>query len=246
MLMKVKFIILCVMFYCFSLLYFFPAEQALRFLPKNQGVELTAVSGSIWKGKAEALTVQNQVELKKVSWKMNFLSLLLFSPKVEIFFSQGDGFLLLSGSGIHIEDLSFNLPANTLVQQLELPIAVESEGDIKMHISYFSQGEPYCKKLNATLLWENAILTSEGQSLDLGEISGIFKCNKGQIVGQLLQNSDALNSELNVVFKEKKKYSLDGKINGTQLLDPMLEQALSFLAPKDNSGTNIISYSGVL
>ena len=108
--MKIKIILLLVVFYIGSLLISLPAQQVVRFIPANTGVKVSSASGTLWNGKATHLTYKKQFQLQQLNWKVDWLALLGLQLKLDVEFNNGiqemsgKGFVLFGLSGVSVEN----------------------------------------------------------------------------------------------------------------------------------------------
>ncbi|MFT6985742.1 MAG: general secretion pathway protein N [Psychromonas sp.] len=252
--MKIKLILLFVLFYLLSLLITLPASTVMRFIPQNSGIEVAAVSGSAWQGKAFQFTYQNKYHLQQLDWKVDWLALTNLQLKLDLKFNNGSnamagkGFLLLGFSGISVENVIVDLSASELLSYLHLPlpVPVDATGELSLVIKNGQQGLPYCQQLDGVIAWQNAKINSEMGNIDLGVVNIDLSCEKGQLVADLEQNSEQLSSTINILLKEKGAYQLQGLLKESNKLDPSIRQVLPYIGAKNKSGETVLNFNGKL
>ncbi len=250
--MKIKLILLFLLFYLLSLLITLPVSTVMRFIPENSGMEVAAVSGSVWQGKAFQLTYKKKYHLQQVDWKVDWLALTSLQLKLDLKFNNGSkamsgkGFILLGFSGISVENFVVDLSAPELLSYLSLPLPVEASGDLSLVIKKASQGLPYCQQLDGYIVWQNAKINSDMGNVDLASPNIDLSCENGQVSADLQQQSEQLTSTFNLLLKEGGVYQLQGSIKAGNKLDPSIKQALSWIGTQDQSGATPVNFTGKL
>jgi general secretion pathway protein N len=67
--MKIKLILLFVLFYLGALIATLPADKIVSFIPEDSGIQVVSASGSLWDGKAAQLTYKKQLQLQQRDWQ---------------------------------------------------------------------------------------------------------------------------------------------------------------------------------
>ena len=250
--MKIKLILLFVLFYLFSLLITLPAEKVVRFIPDNTGIKVAAVSGSLWDGQASQLTYKKQFQLQQVDWKIDWFALARLQLKLDVTFNNGiramsgKGFILLGLSGLSVEDFVVDISAPELLSYASLPVPAEVSGDFSLVIKNASQGLPYCQQLDGYIVWQNAKINSDMGNVDLDSAHIDLSCDNGQVVADLQQQSEQLTTTANFLLKEGGVYQLQGLLKAGNKLDPSIKDALSWIGTKNQSGETVLSFNGKL
>ena len=250
--MKIKLILLFVLFYLVSLLVTLPADKVVRFIPDNTGIKVAAVSGSLWDGQAAQLTYKKQFQLQQLDWKMDWLALARLQLKLDVKFNNGinamsgKGFVMLGFSGISVEDFVVDTSVSELLSYARLPVPAEVSGDLSLIIKNGSQGTPYCRQLDGYIVWRDAQIKSDMGSIDLDSAHIDLSCDKGQLVADLQQHSEQLTTTANFLLKEKGAYQLRGLLKAGDKLDPAIKDALSWIGSKNQSGETVLRFDGRL
>lgn len=250
--MKIKLILLFVLFYLGALLITLPADKVVRFIPDNAGITVTAVSGSLWDGQAAQLTYKKQFQLQKLDWKIDWLAVTRLQLKLDIKFTDGmhamsgKGSVLLGFSGISIEDLIVDSSAPELLAYISLPVPVEVSGELSLRIKNAVQGRPYCQQLDGYIDWKNAKINSDMGGVDLDSTHIGLSCDKGLLVADLKQHSEQLTTTANFLLKEKGVYQLRALLKAGDKLEPAIKDALSWIGSKNKSGETVVKFDGKL
>jgi len=250
--MKIKFILLFVFCYLFFLVTTLPAGTVMRFIPKNSGINVAAVSGTLWHGKAHQLTYNKHYHLQQMDWKVDWFALSTLQLKLDITFHNGhqamtgNASLLLGFSGMSAENVDIDLPAPELLSYLNLSLPVNAQGNLALDIKKASLGKPYCRKLDGQLTWKNAKINSELGNIDLETANADLSCKNGQLVADLQQTSEQLNSTFKFTLKAQGAYQLQGHLKAGDKLAPALQDALSWIGTKNSAGEIPLNFNGVL
>lgn len=250
--MKVKFILLFVFCYLFFLIATLPVATVMRFIPKNSGISVAAVSGTLWHGKAHQLTYQKRYHLQQMNWDVDWLALPSLQLKLDITFNNGrqamtgNASLLLGFSGISAENVNIDLTAPELLSYLNLALPVNAQGNLALDIKKAALGKPYCRQLDGQLTWKNAKINSELGNIDLETANADLSCKSGQLVADLQQTSEQLNSTFKFMLKAQGAYQLQGHLKAGDTLAPALKDALSWIGTKNSAGEIPLNFNGVL
>ena len=250
--MKIKFILLFVFCYLFFLVATLPAATVMRFVPKNSGINVASVSGTLWHGKAHQLTYKKHYHLQQMDWDVDWLALPTLQLKLDITFHNGrqamtgNASVLLGFSGISAENVDIDLTAPELLSHLNLALPVNALGNLALDINKVSLGKPYCKQLDGQLIWKNARLDSELGNIDLETANADLSCQNGQLVADLQQSSEQLNSTFKFTLKAQGAYQLQGHLKAGDKLAPEFKDALSWVGTKNSAGEIPLNFNGVL
>ncbi|MEH6454369.1 MAG: type II secretion system protein N [Psychromonas sp.] len=250
--MKIKLILLFVFFYLGSLITTIPASLITYFVPKNSGVEMSTPSGTLWNGKTTQITYDKKYNLQQVSWKVDWSALLSLQVKLDLKFANasealsGNGSFLYGLNGPLLENVFIDLPAAQLLTYANLPLPVEVNGDISLVLKKASQGAPYCAQLDAFIVWDNASINSQMGNVDLASANIDVSCENGEIFAVSQQQSEQIETSFNASLRKAGAYQLKGLMKGTDKLDPSINQSLSWIGKKDNTGATMVSIDGYL
>jgi general secretion pathway protein N len=250
--MKVKMVILFICSYLVFMVATLPAKTVHYLLPSNVGVKVVNLTGTIWDGQAAQISYQKRYQFNKVTWSVDWLSLLSLSVKLDVKFNNGPhamsgkGAVIAGLSGIRIENMVLDSTASEILTLANLNLPVQASGNISLVIKDAQQGTPYCQTLDATLSWQQAMVNSDFGAISLNNPIIDFRCEEGQILADLQQDSDQLNSNVHFLLKKNKIYHLNGSVKGKAKLDPSLAQMLSMIGPKNSEGKHPFTFSGRL
>lgn len=249
--MKVKLILLFIGFYLLALLVTLPAATVVGFIPEQEKITVTGVTGSIWQGKAQQVNIQNNYQLQELKWHFDWSALITLRLKIAIEFvntngSSGEGEVGLGLSGFFAENLILDGNAPLILSYLSLPVPVNVTGDVSLVINNASQGSPYCEELDGYLVWREANILSNMGNVDLKSVDIDLTCVDGKINADLKQKSQQIESSINVLLSEGNAYHAKGSIKESPSLAPAIKDALSWLGGKNSDGAIVINLKGKL
>jgi len=250
--MKVKLLILSIVFVFIMLFITLPAERVIDFLPNNSGVKVAQVKGKLWLGEAFQVNYQDRVHFQKVSWDLDWSALARLQLKLNVKFNNGanaihgEGATILSWSGFSVEDFSVDASASELSAYFYLTPNVQVSGQVSAKIKVASLGTPYCQKLEGDIDWHKALVNSERGTLRLGDVHNKLQCQSGNIIVDIKQNSNDLITNLRLVFEKDKIYRVKGIVAPGVTLDPEFNKLLRWVGPENAAGEKLLNFSGRL
>ena len=151
-----------------------PAAPVIGIFEDRIPVTINNVSGTLWNGRASAITTNKNLTLKNVEWSFLPWRLLLASIAINVNaeFNNNpiDARLATGISGnLSVDDLNMKLDAADVASLASLPVG-ELSGIFQLHIdnAYIKQG--LVPRVNGTLTWNQASVTI-AESADLGNVS---------------------------------------------------------------------------
>ena len=250
--MKIKLLILSILFIFIMLFVTLPVEGVIGFLPNNSGIKIATAKGKLWRGEVSQVSYQHKFKLQKVSWDLDWSALARLQLKLSVKFTNGvnalhgDGFAILSWSGLSVEDLTVEASVPELTSYFYLPRDVQVQGQISAVIKEASPGAPYCQKMEGYIDWHKAVIESTLGIVRLGAPHTNLQCESGNVVANIKQTSNDLTSEVNVVLEENKIYRVKGTLKPGATLAPEFNQLLRWLGPKNAVGEKSLNFSGRL
>lgn len=250
--MKLKISLAFIALYLLSLVLTAPASLLIRFVPKNSGVEIGEVSGTVWQGKLSQLDYRNQFQLQRLTWDFDWLALFTLNLKADIKFNNGRRELVGNGSVVYgldgpaLTNVNAQMQATEIMPYLQLPVPVTPSGNFELVIEHFTQGSPYCDELDGYLVWHDGNVETPMGNIDFATPNVDLSCDEGNLAASLKQQSDDLIANANILLTKGGRYQLEGDIMGGEQLDPNILQALSWLGPKQKSGETLLNLKGRL
>lgn len=211
-------------------------------LPKNVGIY--GVSGTIWQANIEQVVITN-TQIQKVNSSLSFWSLFTLSPQVDLTFGdamlpgpEGKLTLTASTSELMLNDVDVLIPANTIAQQIALPLPVTAKGNVEMQLAALaiSLGDSMqCTQASGQLNWLRAGVIALEQNIKLGKLAADIGCEQGAIAVNLEPKND-LGLTFSAYIRDKGKISGQGHLKPGAKFPEQLKSALPFLGKADNQG----------
>ncbi|MGI2260922.1 type II secretion system protein N [Shewanella sp. GXUN23E] len=247
----VKKILLGLLIYLVFMLALFPARVALQLAPLPPQVNIAGVSGTIWDGSADTVSVDKRL-LEQVHWQLKFLPLLTGKVTVDLTVGSratavsGKGLLSWSLSGVQAQDLRFEAPGSFLIGDARLPFRTKVDGELSVIVPQLTQGKPWCEALDGKVFLNHLSVNNQFGDYPLGNIQLALACRNGEVVLSTDEKGNGLGVKGEVTIGENNKLLVDAKVRETAEQPDDLKKALSFLGKSDNEGYYPIRYSGVI
>lgn len=241
---KLKFIILCVLFYLGLLLNQLPAVQVVQRLELPNNISLQQVSGSIWNGQVKTAHI-NGIPLRNIQWQLNFLPLLLGQANADVKIGanspseiQFTGNVKVNANQyLTITSGNLQLPTDMVVAKMPLPFPVLAEGRFQLsNIALrYQLANQVCDELSAEGEWRNASVLGTNGMIPLGNFAADLSCPT-QMVELVIQPNNKLNLSATVQLSPTGKVQVSGKFKPDNDLPPEVQQAAVLVGRLDNQG----------
>ncbi len=245
----IKPVLFTLLVFFISLIILAPARLIYYALPENSAIQLSGVSGTIWRGRASQLVWQNQVT-GKLDWKLKPLH--LFIAKFAGDFNISGPDMTINGSvsidrkqNITLTDTISILNAATL----PLPPAaalITPAGKIEAEIKQLKLAGNTIQSTETKIRWKNASVTQPVQ-VTLGEILLDITSNDGNLKGLLSSSKESpidLTGNLDIDATGALKTNI--KITPTNETPDDILDLLPLLGKPDQNGAVSVKFSGKL
>ena len=199
---------------------FTPAKLLSGFMPDRSPVSLSGVSGSVWSGEINQVSVK-QFTFKGVLFSIDLLSLVKVSPAVFLDIAGGDvsGTLIFHqtedfNKSIKVEDVNVNFSGELLKNFLPLP-GLELSGDFStQELALLTQNRKPTN-IDGMIRWQNAQVSYAGQSFQLGDFNIVATTDeeKKLITAQILKSKNALDLQGQVSLAANGMVEITGSIS---------------------------------
>ena len=225
--MKKKYYILtAITSYFLLLIATIPAQPVTKLINDNTSMTLQGISGTLWSGKAYAVSINNTVQLKDTQWSFNLWKLLIgqiaTDIKTQYLGNNINAELGLSFLGRYfVNNLSAKMSAKDVAELANIPLA-QLSGLISLNIDHAQWKQGELPTASGQINWNNATITvSDTASL-------------GNVLITLDESEDQL------LFADIKNQGGDIKITGTAELIPEADYAINIkLSPTASASSNI-------
>ena len=244
-----KYIIISLLIYLVFLVMLFPANVALSLVTLPKGVQISGVTGTIWSGAVNSLTVQKR-QLDSIRWQLHPWSLLSGSLDVDLTVGHrtsavnGKANIDYSMAGITVNNLRFEAPNQFVIGQSRLPFKTKIAGESTLMLTEFKQGQPWCEQLNGKLFLTKTQVNNQFGDYPLGDIELKLTCQAGAIQISTDETMNKLGLVGQADLADKSRVKLAAKIRSTATQPADLQKALSFLGEPDAQGYYPINYNG--
>jgi len=227
-----------------------PAEPVISIFENRIPVTLSNVSGTLWSGRASAVTTKNNLTLKNVEWSFLPWRLLLASIAISLNAEFNDNPIdthLSTGisGNLSVNDLNMKLDAADVASLVSLPLG-ELSGIFQLHIdnAYIEQG--LVPRVNGTLTWNKASVTV-AESADLGNVSVLINEKDESPLSAIISNKGG-NLALNGTFTTSAQgdYSLQLSMKPNATASSNLSSSIAMFARKQGNGEFIFDNKGNL
>ncbi len=218
----------------------FPAAGVLPHV-NTHPVQIAGVSGSVWRGSAEQIIAQPELEpITNVNWTFQPKSLLQTAAGMRVRFDWLDGTgeadvaRKLSGM-ISISDGIVRLPARSLDQFLPLPVA-NFDGVINADIDTLELVNSKLHSTTGLVNWRNAAV-SGAVNAKLGNVTLEVTPDKNLHRGKLTNANGELEINGDFQIDQKGDFIVDLKVKPTSATPPELAGMLGALGKRSSDGS---------
>ena len=251
--MRKKLLGLCFIVVAYSgfLLLTLPAKLVLSYASLPLEIRIDQVSGTIWQGHAERVS-WTDVSIHDVSWDTTLTALFRGALEANVTFGRGKQSLRGQGdvgvtlSGAYARDVTLMANAEWLVLASKIPVPVTTLGEVKLQVSEFAQGLPWCQQLSGQLSWSNAGIESLLGNIDLANASAKLSCDNGNVVANIKQLSDHLQLSGVATLAARGQYNLNAVLVAGPALPASIRNNLHYLGAPNAQGEYKLNYSGRL
>lgn len=245
----IKKVIIGVLIYLVFLVVLFPAKIAIALAPLPANISISGVSGSIWSGSIETLSMP-QRQLEQVRWDLSPWALLL--GKVKVDFQVGSratpvsakGLISWSMGGLSAQGLRFEAPDSFLLGNVKLPFKTEISGEVSLLVETLEQGKPWCEQLSGKLFLNQTNVKNQFGNYPLGNIELGLSCVDGK--AQLA--TDEAKNQLGIVgtlqLDEGNMVKVAAKIKETAEQPEDMRKSLGMLGKRGSDGYFPVVYQG--
>jgi len=248
---KWQWFLLAILTYLLFLIAYTPASLVTGYAQSlsNKQVSFAGVSGTLFEGKAEQLTVQG-MQVSNVEWQLSPWSLLLLKAKLdvkggalrnsnEVYLKGSVNTSLLNPQKFSMHNASVFVPTKTLLSQFKLPVFVTASGRFRVDVDklYFDQG---CSELSGQGNWLNAAINVNKKDIDFGTFEAKLSCNTPAFAVQIMpDNKLALDANLSIDLQGN--YKINGKYAISDDLPAEIQEAARFFGKPQGNGEYIIT-----
>ncbi len=217
----------------------------------NSGVaNIQGASGTLWNGKAYAILINNNIELKNTSWSFPLWKVLTGKITININsqYSENDISAEVGASfsgNYFINNLKTKISAQQVAQLANIPMA-QLSGLISIDIDHalWQQGE--LPLATGVINWNNAEVTV-AETASLGNVTITLSESEQKLLKANIKNQGGdikINGVAELVADAD--YAVDIKLLPTASASDNIKQSLGFFAKKQSNGEYLLKHSGSL
>ncbi|GAD87945.1 MULTISPECIES: type II secretion system protein N [Vibrio] len=243
--------LLLIVFLC-SVIVHLPAKFALEQAPRINGLSISGVSGTLWKGTAKEVTWQ-QYGLGEVNWDLQGWKLLQGKAELNVRLGRnsaldltGRGTVGYSFDGPYASSLILSMPAKQVLKYVDVPAPVSVDGQLDLAVKDYQYASPWCQSGSAKLVWNNSKASSPMGDLDLGNIVSDVTCTDNQLTAKGNQETAQVSSQFTASLHSDMSYDLDAWFKPGAEFPQKLGQQLKWLGEPNGQGHYPFVYSGRL
>ncbi len=227
-----------------------PAAPVIGLYKDHIPVTISNVSGTLWSGRAGAVSTNNNLTLKNVEWSFLPWRLLLASITISVnaeFKNNPIQTRLSTGlsGNLSVDDLDMKLDAADMASLVSLPLG-ELSGMLQLRIdnAYIEQG--LVPRVNGTLTWNQASVTI-AESADLGNVSVLINENDESPLSASISNKGGhLALKGSFTTSAQGDYSLQLSMKPNATASSNLSSSIAMFARKQGNGEFILNNKGNL
>ncbi|NRA83153.1 MAG: type II secretion system protein N [Gammaproteobacteria bacterium] len=236
-----KYSISAIVIYLVFIVVLLPANFVLSQLELPKNIKLGMAQGTLWQGRVN--TVQyGDLTINNVRWQLQASALLLGKIEIDLVVGQpkdsirGNGLLGYSFSGVSVEGLTLSAPVAELTKLAPLPYGLIATGKVRLTVSDFSQGQPWCQSLSGKLKLTNSDISSGFGAITVVTAQALLSCDNGDIVAVVNPETNSLGIDAKVVLDTKRNLIINGFVKPPSNASRDFVELLKFTGQPDTRG----------
>jgi len=211
-------------------------------LPKNIGV--SSVSGTVWNMDIEQAYFA-ETTLNKVNARLSFWSLFTMTPSVKVTFGdpliagpEGKLTAAVSQQSLSLTDVEVFVKANTIAQQISLPLPLTAKGDVEVVLTEMVidlANNNACLEAQGNIDWQRAGVIALEQNIKLNKLSAAIGC-ENKAIAVIVNPKNDLGLTFSAYIQGQGAISGQGYVLPGVKFPNELKQALPFLGRADSEG----------
>lgn len=238
---KLLFAVLFVLAYLLFVITSAPAQLLSLVTPMPANVSYSGLQGSVWNAQIEHAQVDS-VELENISTSLSPLSLLSLSPEVFVEIKgglsdspTGQGLVQLSEQQISLQELDLQVPANSIVPFLNVPVPVNAFGGVDVNVSTLVMSGNRCISAEGKVTWQRAAVAAFDQTVELGNFTANISCQQENLM-LTLEPQNNLGLTFTAQLNKQGRLIGNGYLKPSARFPKPLNNLLPFLGRKDGQG----------
>ena len=227
-----------------------PAKHFTRLINNNTPITIQGSSGTIWSGKAYAVSINKTAQLKNTEWSFSLWKLLIGQIATDIK-TQYSGNSINTELGLSflgryfVNRLTAKIPAKDVAELADIPLA-QLSGLISLNIdhAHWKQGE--LPVVSGQINWKDATITF-ADTASLGNVLITLGESEQQLLNADIKNQGGdIKITGTAELKPEADYVVNIKLSPTASAGSNIKQSLGLFAKKQPNGDYLFKESGPL
>lgn len=246
---KRYYLLTAILSYLLLLIATVPASAITDRVTGNQ-LSIKGVSGTLWHGKAYAITIDHSIQLTNTEWSINAWKLLIGKIEIETVTHYQENVISAQiGTSLlgryYINNLQADLPAQDVALLANIPLA-QLSGQITLNIDHAQWKQGELPVASGVINWKNATITV-AETASLGDVNIIIGESEQQLLNADIKNQGGdLTISGNAELVPEADYATSIKLSPTATASNGVKQSLGLFAKKQPNGDYLLNNSGSL
>lgn len=235
--------------YSFFLVSSVPATVVWKYAPIVNNVDVKDLSGSLWSGSAQSVTVQG-ITVNNVQWDFDLPALL--SAKLGMNISVGQarspiyakGQLEFNGQTLKIDDLFVSSSLEHIQTLVDIPVPAQISGHLSLKATQLVLTKAGCASLDGQLNLQQGTVNTPFAQLDIGQINSTLSCNTQKLMAQIEQRSAMFDSKGALELMPNGHYKISSTVKPSESVSKNIVQGLSFMGKDNGEGIYNFDFNG--
>lgn len=247
---KRYYLLTAIISYLVILIISIPAKSIIQLLDDNSQLSLQGVNGTLWKGTASTISINNNVQLSDTSWDFIGWKILLGKIAVDLnTHYQGNDITTELGTSFlgqyFINDLTAKLPASDLAQLANIPL-IQVSGEIFLDIKHAQWKQGSLPVASGEINWNNASVTV-AETASLGNVSiTLSESDKQPLTADIKNQGGDIKISGNAELIPDTDYAVNIKLLPSASASDNIKQSLGLFAKKQANGEFLFVNTGSL
>ena len=227
-----------------------PAAPVIGLLKDSIPVNISNVSGTLWKGRAGTVDTRRNIILHNIEWSFLPFRLLILDLAVNVDAEYNNNPLntrLSAGIGgnLSVDNLNMKLDASDVASLIALPVG-ELSGEFQLHVDNASFEPGAVPRIEGTLNWNQAAVTV-AETAELGNVSiMINESDESPLIARISNKGGHLSLNGDFTTTENGDYSLKLKMKPNATASSNLVSSLDMVSKKQANGEYLLNNKGNL
>lgn len=227
-----------------------PARTLTQVINDNTQLSLQGVTGTLWKGTANTILINNEIRLDATSWDFNTWKILTGKIATDLNTHYQDNVITVEiGTSFlgnyFINDLIAKLPASDIAELANIPL-VQLSGEIALDIKHAQWAQGTLPVATGEIDWSSASVTV-AETVALGKISiTLSESDKQQLVAGIKNQGGDIKISGKAELIPETDYAVNIKLLPSDSASDNIKRSLGLFAKKQANGEFLFVKTGSL